>query len=253
MDDELARARERLKKLWTAYQTQERELDAALKKIESLEIKLKEKDRMIETLREVLEARDKEIKDLQMKNIELEGTIEELRPRIKELEEMHEKDLERYAKLFGLTEELEGELERVRKELALRDKWFEENLKPLYNLCQSLYDRERMLEGVKKEEVGVDFRRKLEGLSPEREAVERAERRAEPEKGKVRFEKVTPEEDLKEALGDIKNMTAERLKALVAAGYDSVEALKKATVFDLMKVEGISPTLAKKIKEKLKE
>lgn len=253
MDEELARARERLKKLWTAYQTQERELDAALKKIESLEIRLKEKDRMIETLREALEARDREIKDLQMKNLELEGRVEELLPRIKELEERHEKDLQRYAKLFGLTEELEEELERVRKELALRDRWFEENLKPLYNLCQSLYDRERMLESVRKEEAGIDFRKRLEGLSPEREAVEKVEKKAEVGEEKVRFEKVSPEEELKEVLGDIRNMTDERLKALVAAGYDSVEALKKATVFDLMKVEGISPTLAKKIKEKLKE
>ncbi|MCD6383647.1 MAG: hypothetical protein J7L88_04225 [Thermoplasmata archaeon] len=247
MDDELTRARERLKKLWTAYQTQERELDAALKKIESLEIRLKEKEKMIETLREVLEAREKEIKDLQMKNIELEGTIEELRPRIKELEEMHEKDLERYAKLFTLTEDLEAELERVRKEMALRDKWFEENLKPMYNLCQSLYEREKLLEGVKGEERG-DFRKRLDELSPEGEAVKKGEKA--PKEEKVKFEKLSAEDVLKGLLGDIRNMTEERIAALAAAGYDSEEALRKASVFDLMKVDGISPTLAKKIKER---
>ena len=71
-DSNTTKDQERLAKLWDAYEVQEKELELSIKKLATMEHKIKELDRVNGVLKKAVEDRDKEIRDLEIKVITLE-------------------------------------------------------------------------------------------------------------------------------------------------------------------------------------
>lgn len=150
VSSELELERQRLAKLWDAYEIQEKDLAQSQDKITGLERELEEKDRMIQTLKEVAEARDREIRELEVKVNSLEKEHSQCQPRILDAEDKLKTERARFAKLYSLSEELEEELKDTRKKLEVRDKWFNQNIDIIRNLQRAIDERDSML-GLSKE------------------------------------------------------------------------------------------------------
>ena len=264
-DVDLTKDQERLAKLWDAYEEQEREFNLALKKINDLEKKFNETSKINTTLKKVTEGRDREIRELEIKVTALEEENSGFRPELERLENLYREEKERYAKLFAITEELEEELDTARTELELRDRWFQQYFGQLENFTLALKERAIMI-------------RESKFTSPEKvkaRKFEKVEDELEEEDKKVRFESLGPDEDESE-LSAVKIESGDESAAEDMAGEDEFGGLTKLELInedlakidadvsdvtklaemetiDLAKVEGISPTLARKLIEAAKD
>ena len=263
MPEESKKDQERLAKLWDAYEAQEKEYEGVLKKISVLEAKIKEKDRINETLRKVVEARDQELRELEIKSTALEQALARTEPKVEELTRTHKLEKERYGKLFAIAEELEEELAVARKEIEARDSWYSRNISVMENLAGSIKDRTILIESAKNlrdADIGLN----IQSLRPMDGAEATFEKVTEEEEGKeVKFEPVSSEstisttpsvsspEDFLDTVLSIPGMDKPRGEALQDAGFNSLDKIKNSTTRELCEVEGISPTLARKIKTEL--
>jgi len=148
---------ERLAKLWDAYESQERELAAAEVEINTLKDELAEKEKITATLKKVVEGRDKELRDVELRLTSLEEAEKRYQPKIDELSTLLKEEKTRYAKLFAITEELEGELSEARRQISLRDQWFRRNVAALEGIGKAIKDRTTLLE----EAPELDIERKV--------------------------------------------------------------------------------------------
>ena len=73
-----------------------------------------------------------------------------------------------------------------------------------------------------------------------------------PKEDKATFERVDPKEEAMKELADIPGLDDEKVNILINAGYDSKEKLMGVSPFELVKLEGITPTIARKITDHLK-
>jgi DNA repair exonuclease SbcCD ATPase subunit len=260
MPEESKKDQERLAKLWDAYEAQEKEYESVLKKISVLEAKIKEKDRINETLRKVVEARDQELRELEIKSTALEQALARTEPKVDELTRTHKLEKERYGKLFAIAEELEEELAVARKEIEARDQWYKRNISVMENLSGSIKDRSLLIESAKnlrdsERPMSIAGLKPIEGEATFEKVSEDSEGETE-----VKFETVTAEagdtsvsspEDFMDTLLSIPGMDRPRGEALQTAGFGTLEKIKNSTTRELCEVEGVSPTLARKIKTEL--
>ena len=309
-DANITKDQERLAKLWDAYEIQERELELSMKKIATLEHKLKEMDRVNDVLKKAMEDRDKEIRDLELKVISLEEDNSKYEPQINELNRLYREEKERYSKLFSISEELEEELEKAKKESEIKDKWFERNVGMLENLRDSIVERNIELKATttkptRKEDITKEIKPPesigpLSTVSTEKTVTKTSfetstsikepttetstsmstmSTAAETDEG-VTFKKISLEKDekipelkpeappsaVKESASDssLKNETIYEFtkipdvdpliaESLYDGGYTSIDKLRGATTEDLAKIDGVSPTLARKIRTNLFE
>jgi replicative superfamily II helicase len=63
---------------------------------------------------------------------------------------------------------------------------------------------------------------------------------------------VDPEKEAIERLKAIPGVDEERARTLYTAGYATIDRLKEVSPFELLKLEGMTPTLARKITEHAK-
>ena len=259
MPEESKKDQERLAKLWDAYEAQEKEYESSLKKISVLEAKIKEKDRINETLRKVVEARDQELRELEIKSTALEQSLARTEPKVDELTRTHKLEKERYTKLFAIAEELEEELAVARKEIEARDQWYKRNISVLENLSGSIKDRTLLIESAKNLRDS-DRPLNVASLRPtdsgEEPTFEKVTEDAGDETVEVKFETISTEpvstpEDFMDTLLKIPGMDRPRAEALQTAGFGTLDNIKNSTTRELCEVEGISPTLARKIKTEL--
>jgi len=306
----LPKDQERLAKLWDAYETQEKELELATKKIAAMEHKIEELNRVNSVLKKVVEDRDKEIRDLELKIVTFEELESQYQPRIDELNRLYKEEKDRYSKLFAITEELEADLEKAKKENEIKDKWFERNLGMLENLKNSIIERNMQLKELEKITtvklekdkprdidalIETELKKKVgeETSSVEVKTAETVEETKshtfkaidlEKEQSKPPVaEPVTPSQELTASqelssvpppsetitskperdeaeknetiyeFTKIPNIDPVMAEGIYNAGYTNMSKLKSATTEDLANIEGISPTLARKIRTNLFE
>lgn len=244
-DDELRLAKERLMKLWDAYESQEKEMAATLARIRDLEEKEMDKDRVISTLRELVDSKDTELRKLEVKESSLDKESSDYKERLQEVTESLNLERSRYKKLYIITQELEGDVEKVTKELESRDRWFRDNLSFFEELPQRMGKRMDMIPG------GENRRSILEELG---EPSEKPRPKLAPAKPKeeAKFEKVDPKQEIMKALLSIPGIDEEKASVLVGAGYGDLSKLKGASPFELVNLDGITPTLARKITDHVK-
>jgi len=272
-EDNLKKDQERLAKLWDAYESQEKELELAMKKIANLDNKLEELDRVNSVLKKAVEDRDKEIRDQDLKIIRLEEDNSKFEPKINELEKSYKGEKERYAKLFTITEELEDDLAKAKKELEVKDKWFERNVGMLENIRESIVKRNVTLNEMdhkveSDEKEAVPSSKTGEELKPEKteESVtfgtvkleEAKEKESTTERPKTTTSTeskpfTTLRNDVIFEFTKIENVDTETAEKLYNAGYTSMVELKAANTEDIANIEGISPTLARKVRTSLFE
>ncbi len=255
-ESSLSKDQERLAKLWDAYEVQEKELELAMKNIANLETKIKEMNRVNTVLKKAVEDKDKEIRDLELKVISLEEDNSKFQPKINELEKVFKDEKERYSKLFAITEELEEELAKTRIELEIKDKWFEKNVGMFENIRQSIIER-----NVKLKDISTEKKLSETVEKPEEETTNIAEIQKEEEK--ITFKTIEvkpPEKEIKPELSKnetlnefikIPEVNTELAERLYDSGYVNLEKLKSATTEDLANLEGVSPTMARKIRTSL--
>ena len=132
----------RLAKLWEAYEVQQRDVEGLNAKILGLEKEIDEKERIVKSLKEVLEMRDKEIRELDIERSKLRHRNAELEPRIESLETDMRSEMERFSKLFALAEDLEADLNKAKSQIVHRDVWFKENIGVFKGISDAIEDWE---------------------------------------------------------------------------------------------------------------
>lgn len=276
-ESNLSKDQERLAKLWDAYEVQEKELELAMKNITNLENKITEMDRVNGVLKKAVEDRDKEIRVLELKVISLEEENSKFQPQIEELQRTLNEEKERYSKLFAISEELEEDLTKTKSEIEIKDKWFNRNVGMLENIRESIVDR-----NVKLTELDSNEIKKIEEekeMDPE--STDKPPEQDKEEEEKITFKTVELE---KEKTEDIKSEIDQGFKPepnneeikpskdeIIAefskipdvdttiantfynSGYTNIEKLRSATTEELANIDGISPTLARKIRTSLFE
>jgi len=160
--------RERLAKLWDAYEQQEKEVGALKNKIAMLERELNEKDRIIRSLKDVMEARDRENRELEIEATSLRGDKSTHEPKLNELQSSLRVEKERFAKLFKLAEELDEELRTARNEIQARDEWFRIHVDSLRGIGKAIEERDRMVENAKGRNVRGDYKGTLDRLGSDK-------------------------------------------------------------------------------------
>jgi len=243
-DDELRLAKERLMKLWDAYESQEKEMAVAKARINELEEKEKDKDRVISTLRELVDAKDAELRKLELKGSSLDKETVDCKTRLQETSDLLNLEKNRYKKLYLLSQELELEVDRLGKEVEARDRWFRDNLSFLEEFPQRMTKRTEMISSAAQKrpmlkELGAPAEKPRPALAPSVEEV-------------ATFEKVDPKDEAMKKLLEIPGIDQKKAKVLSDAGYGDIDKLKKASPFELVKLEGITPTLARKITDHVK-
>jgi chromosome segregation ATPase len=233
--DEMNQDQKYLLQLWDGYEKQESELRDARSAIKEFESREREKDRIVGTLRELLEAKDSELRKYELTKASVSDKVEDLQSRVRELEESLQVERTRYKKLYYLTEEMDQEVNRLRKALEERDNWFKDNL----SFLEEMPDRIRKWKDIS---ARTAVRKTLlDSLAPD------AERPIAPIKEEPQFQKVDPKEEAIKAFSALPGIDEAKAVSLFNAGFTSMEALKKAEPFDLVKVEGITPTIARKL------
>ncbi|MBN1390471.1 MAG: hypothetical protein JXA22_07510 [Candidatus Thermoplasmatota archaeon] len=243
-DEELRLAKERLMKLWDAYESQEKEMVAAMARIRDLEEKENDKERVISTLRELVDAKDSELRKLEVKGSSLDKETIDCRTRLQETTDLLNLEKNRYKKLYLLSRELEIDADRLSKELEVRDRWFRDNLSFLEELPQRLGRRLDMISdrdqpGHTLRELGDSSHKPRPALAPS------------PDDGTT-FEKIDPRDEAMKKLLEVPGMDEGKARTVTNAGFGDMEKLKKVSPFELVKLEGITPTLARKIADHVK-
>lgn len=218
---------ERLAKLYDAYRIQEKALKEANEEIEKLkeELDLKEKD--VLSLNELLEKRDKERREMEKEITRLEKITAEYKPKLEKCQEALQKEKDKLAKLYDVAQELDEELRIKTKALEERDKWFMENIKVFEGMCETIKKRKEIAEArALKEDV-------MKELAGEPTDIEK--------------------EAAIEELTTLESVDKEVAEHLYDAGFRTIEELKKARSYQLVAVEGISPTKANDILKEIKK
>ncbi len=263
-EETTSKERKRLIKLWEAYEKQEKEYSEALKKILSLEKKLREEKKMKTSLRQLIEDKNREIMELELKNTSLNTDLNEMRPQVEESGRLLAESKKRYAKLYALTEEVEEELERTRREVAARDLWFKENISNLERLKRSLDDRRLLIEqaekgeevsstkimlnlekpGIEEEIASVVAEEEMREMDEEIEEIEEGILEEEevlsvPEKlGLVEENTVKSRIDVIKEFSRIESLNPTLANGLYNAGFTTFKQLQGAAADELMAVKG---------------
>jgi len=235
-EETVSKERKRLIELWKAYETQEREYSEALKKILTNEKSLRESGKMKRSLRLLIEEKNREIMELELKNTTLKTDLDEIRPQMEEKERLVFENKKRYAKLYALTEELEEELDRARKEIEARDRWFKDNISNLENLKKSLDERKLLIDhAIKGEELSTSkMMMELERPSIKEEVASMVEEEIPDELEEPSFDE-EPSLEMGASLDNDEELEEE----LVEPEKSRIDVIK-----EFSKLESLNPTLA---------
>lgn len=216
IESNLSLEQQRLEKLWDAYEQQEKDLNAALDRINFLEADIETKQTMITSLQELLMERDTKLRDMEIER-QRQGKVEaEYEPRIKVMEDTMNDQTEKYDRLLSITQEMEDELDLARKSLHARDSWFNLNVSSLESISEVIKEW-RSIQAGKFPAVG-----KTSG----------------PGGGKPEFV---------EAVAKIKGLGTIKAENLYDSGFHTVDDLKAASLDDVSSVIGFTKLSASKV------
>jgi len=226
---------ERLAKLWDAYEEQVEVIQELEKKIRELKKEIEEKDTTIENLEELLSQRDEKIREYEKEIVVLKKKQEKYEPHISELEAQLDEEREKVVKLFELSQDLQDELNLAKDALKARDSWFVENIQHLENMCQTIEERKKILQG--------EFKKYLE--------IAKKIEKGEEEEKEEEEEELTREEALKE-FTKIEGIDEELAGKIWEHLAKNIQALVNIKKHELVKLEGVTPSKADKIMQAIR-
>tara|TARA_B110000495_G_C23041622_1_gene625207 strand:+ start:3426 stop:4130 length:705 start_codon:yes stop_codon:yes gene_type:complete len=222
IESSLSLEQQRLEKLWDAYEQQEKDLNAALDRINFLEADIETKQTMITSLQELLVERDAKLRDMEIER-QRQGKVEaEYKPRISVMEDTMNDQTEKYDRLLSITQEMEDELDLARKSLHARDSWFNLNVSSLESISEVIKEW-RSIQAGKFPSVG-----KTSG----------------PGGGKSEFVG---------AVSKIKGLGTIKAENLYDSGFHTVDDLKAASLDEITSVIGFTKLSASKVVTGAKE
>ena len=222
LESSLSLEQQRLEKLWDAYEQQEKDLNAALDRINFLEADIETKETMITSLQELLTERDTRITELEVERQRQIKVEAEYEPRIQAMDTTMNDQTEKYDRLLSITQEMEDELDLARRSLHARDSWFNSNVSSLESIA----------------EVIKEWRNIQAGKFPD---VKEA---SGPGGGKSEFVS---------SVAKIKGLGAVKAENLYDAGFHTVDDLKNASTEDIASVVGFTNLSASKVVKGAKE
>lgn len=220
---------ERLAKLWDAYQIQEKALKEATDSIRKIETDNELKDKEVQSLNEMLEKRDKQLREMEREVTNLQKITADYKPKLAGCESSLKKEKDKLAKLYDVAQEMEEELQLKTKALEQRDGWFLEHFSFFENVGDVLKKWKEVAEArLMKEEM-------VKKMSGGKEPT-----------------------DLKKAgvlaeLASLESVDDDTAVILYENGFTSLESLRKARSFELVAIQGVSPTKANEIFQEMKK
>ena len=127
--EQLAMEKERLDKLYVAYQALQSEFDDSKAHIEVLEKEALDKEIEKEGLEELLNEKDSRIRNLEIESAKAGTRVKHLEPELEKMEEMYTREQARLGRVFDVAEELDEALQTATAELKARDDWYVEHMK----------------------------------------------------------------------------------------------------------------------------
>ena len=146
LEDSLATETDRLKKLFAAYEAQEKELVDTRAEIEVLEKEIIDKEIEREAQESLIAEKDFRIRELEMKATKADKRVEHLQPALQTMEEKYSREKDRLGKVFGIAEELDNDLKLAVTEMKARDDWYVSHMTLFEDLNKAIKERYEMIE-----------------------------------------------------------------------------------------------------------
>jgi chromosome segregation ATPase len=157
LKEDRQRAEDRLKKLWDAYEIQERDVVKLKERISFLEQELLQKDNIVATLKTTLEARDGRLREEELELVSAKRSLETAEPKIKSLESQLRNAETRYSNVLKLWQASYESARFWKKAHEDQNEWFEGHLGLVGNLSRALEERQEMLARVRREAATLDI------------------------------------------------------------------------------------------------
>lgn len=247
--------RERLAKLWDAYEIQERELQQDKEKITKINEIAADKDRIIISLKHVLETRDAELRNAQVELNKLKREREEYQPKAEELQRLYREEKDKLSKLFILAQELDTNLSAAKQDILVRDEWFKTHVEAFRGAQRVVESYDRMMrESRERREarplIREDIKRIVE-TKPIETVTETKGTIPKPEVATQISEPMTRESFI-DLLTTVPSLGRSKAEAIYNAGYTGLAKIRQATPKELSEAKGVSIDLARKIKRQFR-
>ncbi len=148
LEEHLGEETERLLKLYSAYEQQEKELLDTKAEVEVLETEIVDREIEKESLESLLTEKDARIRELEFKSSKTGKQVEHLEPELEKMEEKYAREKDRLGKVFSIAEELDNDLRLAVVELQTRDSWYMDHMSLFENLNKAIQNRYEMIEAA---------------------------------------------------------------------------------------------------------
>lgn len=148
LEESLGEETDRLLKLYSAYEQQEKELLDTKAEVEVLETEIVDREIEKESLESLLTEKDARIRELEFKSSKTGKQVEHLEPELEKMEEKYTREKDRLGKVFSIAEELDNDLRLAVVELQTRDSWYMDHMSLFEDLNKAIQNRYEMIEAA---------------------------------------------------------------------------------------------------------
>ncbi|MCS5533242.1 MAG: hypothetical protein NZ736_03165 [Candidatus Poseidoniaceae archaeon] len=167
LEEKYETEKERLLKIFAAYESQQKELQTAKTEIEVLEKEIIDREIDKEAQEALLAEKDVRMRELELRAVKGGKQVEHLEPALATMEEKYSREKNRLGKLMSVAEELDTDLQMAVVEMKARDDWYVSHMSLFEDLNKAIKERYTMIERA------VEAERQSEHMS--REFGERVE------------------------------------------------------------------------------
>lgn len=167
LEEKYETEKERLLKIFAAYESQQKELQTAKTEIEVLEKEIIDREIDKEAQEALLAEKDVRMRELELRAVKGGKQVEHLEPALATMEEKYSREKNRLGKLMSVAEELDTDLQMAVVEMKARDDWYVAHMSLFEDLNKAIKERYTMIERA------VEAERQSEHMS--REFGERVE------------------------------------------------------------------------------
>ncbi len=181
LEEELAKAEERLDKLYAGYTAIEQKVSEKSAVIDVLEQEAIDKEIEREAIDALLSDKDSRIHDLELESVKASQRVKHLEPELSKMEEMYTRESARLGRVFEVAEDLDEALGVAKAELSARDDWYAQHMDLFEDLSKAIQTRYDMIdtaiEAVREQELKqATFRERMdEAVDAAADAAEETE------------------------------------------------------------------------------
>lgn len=181
LDEDLAKEKDRLDKLYTGYMELQKEAEEKTAVIDVLEKEAIDKEIELEGLDSLLSGKDSRIRGLELDGAKSGKRVEHLEPELEKMEEMYTRESARLGRVFEVAEDLDEALRVAKAELSTRDDWYVQHMQVFEDLNEAIKTRYDMIdsaiEAIREQELKqATFRERMdEALEAAAESEEEAD------------------------------------------------------------------------------